>query len=340
MTAMIPDVEAWAETWRRQTVASAASLLSSLASDEAQGRLFARVLPDLERRAPAGRFSPAIHLPLACCLGAGGDEADATIVAAARLFLETAMDLLDHVWDGESEETWPGVDPRLVEALAVTIMAGVVPAAIARVRVPAAQLVALHRAIAEHLLRISAGEVLDLALFGRSDVTLDQVNAAVLGKTGERRALYATVGALVAGAPPDAVDAYAELGRHYGAARQITSDLVDLVVAPESRDLACGARTWPIVWGLHAIDRAERSSFADALARARGDREAAATVRQMLLDAGVELRGMIEVEQACLAALAALDKAAAREPGAGVLRAMLRATSLANHEATPEAAST
>jgi hypothetical protein len=303
-------------------------LLREVAADEYQRRLFLCALPDLARRARSGAFTPAVHLPLLCCAAAGGEEREAIPLAVATAVLELAMDLLDHEWDGETSSQWSGQDPRLIGAAAITLMVGVFPLALARAAGQSRRAAAMQQIAAERMLRVSAGQMLDLRLFAQPRPTLADAHAATVGKTGERRALYAALGAMLADASPEVVAAYEEMGRQYGIARQIASDLTDLLMAEQSRDLASGARTWPIVWMINRLEGDPQAELVACLQRARTDKAAAKEIGERLTAAGGELRGLLEVDVRSRQALAALERAQPCEPAASALRAALFDVSL------------
>jgi geranylgeranyl pyrophosphate synthase len=329
----------WAERQRLAVVPRVEAMLDRVAIDATQRRLFALVRPILAWRAAPRAFCPAVHLPILTCVASGGDEQAARDLAAATTLLELSMDLLDRVWDRETEDTWADEDPRLIEMAGILLMSSVVPLALAAVSAPAVPLATLHSTVATRLLAIAAGELRDLATFGRADVTLDDATAATVGKTGERRALYAVLGAQLAGAPAAAIAAYDELGQHYGYARQVASDLVDLFGPRPSRDLASGSRTWPLAWMLTAVDGDERAALVATIDGARTSAADANAVREAARRLGVEARGVVEVELGCQRALAALARSGAAEPAAGILHAMIAATSLAR-PATNDAVAT
>lgn len=302
------------------------------AIDGDQRRLFELALPILAERIDDSAFCPCIDLPLLTYSAAGGSEHDMMPLSVAMTILELSMDLFDRVWDVETARTWPGVDPRLIEITGAMLMSGVVPRVIATLPLSPERIAAIHAVVATRLLRIAAGELRDLRTFGRSDVTLEEVSAATRGKTGERRALYAVVGAMSAGAPPETVSAYEEMALQYGYARQIRSDLMDLFATKLSRDLASGSRTWPLAWMLSQMPVDERDAFGELLTKASTDASAIPTVREILLKHGAVLRSRFEIERACRFAGIALERAAPREPAATELRAMLEAVSLESED--------
>lgn len=310
---------------RRTVVDRLYATLDKLAVDARQRTLFELVRPIAHGRTNAPGFCPAIDLPLlsyACC---GHVMEDAHALAVGTTILELAMDLLDRVWDGETEQTWPGLDPRTLEVTGCLLLGGVAPLVFARLPTSPARRLMLQRAVAAQTLRIGAGEFLDLETFGRSDVTLDEVRAATLGKTGERRALYAMAGAILGGGSTEVVRAYGEMALHYGYARQIASDLWDLFSAPKSRDVASGSRTWPIVWALATTSDGEHAQLLEQLAAARRDPAATDALRATLRAHGADVRAALEIELARQRSKQAFLRARPKAPAAATLEAMIDA---------------
>jgi geranylgeranyl pyrophosphate synthase len=171
-------------------------------------------------------------------------------------------------------------------------------------------------------LRASAGQQEDLRQTGNPDVSVEDVEAAVIGKTGERYAAYCELAAEMAGADARTKALYAGYGRDIGVAVQLLSDCHDLMTDPDARDLAHGTHTLPVVVHLSRIEGAERSRFLGLLDRARKDREARAAVRGELLASGA-IRRIVMRAQVCRARARRLaDEAGAREPGRGWLMAL------------------
>jgi hypothetical protein len=311
------------EPYRVAVVERVRAILAEVAQDHPQLMQMEKALPVLRERALPSEFCPGIHLALLTCMAAGGEEAIAVSLAAATLILEISADMIDSVWDEEVDQLWPGDDPRLIEMVGMMLMAGVTPQALAAVPTTDRRKVSLQTTAAARLLRVAAGEMLDVQTFARSDVTMEEITLATLGKTGERRAVYAVLGAIAAGAPARQAAAYDEMGRFYGYARQIASDVIDLDPQRHSRDLASGSKTWPIAWMLCRLEGSERERLAEALAHAGQDPEAAAHVRRMVQQLGAHVAGAQEIEAAIGRAKAALGRVRMREPAATLLAQML-----------------
>src|SRR5262249_20349423 len=153
-------------------------------------------------RARPMEVCPGFHLALLTCRAAGGDDQAAIALATVTLILEISTDMIDSALDQETGNEWPGEDPRLIEMVGMMLMAGLAPRAVARVPTTQRRKALLQQEVATRLLRVFAGEMLDVQTFARTDVTLAEVTRATFGKTGERRALYAVLGAIGAAASP------------------------------------------------------------------------------------------------------------------------------------------
>jgi geranylgeranyl pyrophosphate synthase len=170
----------------------------------------------------------------------------------------------------------------------------------------------LQRELARGLFAVGAGQQRDLMLSAGACPDLDEVEAAVAGKTGDRRALFARLAARLAGAGPREAEGLAAMARHFGIALQWASDLADAVAAEGGRDLAAGTPTLPVVLWLRA-----QPDAAVAWARvraARRDTVARAGLRAALGSGGV-LRGcQLKIEGERARARAALAGLSSRGP--------------------------
>ncbi len=177
---------------------------------------------------------------------------------------------------------------------------------------------AASRELHEACLRLVEGQYLDIAFEARRDVTLEEYLRMAGGKTAAMFAAPFAIGALLAGAAPEVVDAYREFGRRMGLAFQAVDDVLGIwgdpavTGKPVGDDLASRKMTYPVIVGL---------------AGAQGDRLRAAyegaeaidvPALRALLEAG-EARASTEAmatfeEQAALAALrrAGVDEDAVR----------------------------
>ena len=274
-----------------------------------------------------------IRLPLHTWAATGAPVAGGFPLAAATTLLYAGIDLLDDLADGDLHPRWTVFRPSEVHLAATTMMCCLPALALETLDVTPARRETLLQTMARHLLTMSAGQQADLRL-QRSEAPLGRdVEAAVAAKSGEELALYATLGALAAGASPDRADAFAEYGRWLGQAGQLASDCHDLFEDAYSRDLANGTRTLPIVLYLERLEGEARAQFLCLLARAAQDSDAAAEVRTRLRANGVLRRCAFLVEIHGMRALQALHRAAPQEPARTWLEALVRGLSFVRRPA-------
>lgn len=308
----------------QQALGLAGAFALSQARTPHQRRLLETALLGL--RAQAGEPDmplPFVRLPLLVYAGLRGEEGPAVPLAAATALLFLGIDIFDDLADGDLPSHWNGTPAPEINLAAATLLCALPQLAIAGLDAPAARLAAMHRTLAEGLLRMSAGQERDLAMAGSDDVTPEEVEASVAAKSGEELAIFASLAAQFAGAQPEVMNMYAQLGRALGTGGQLASDCYDLFTAPHSRDLASGTRTLPIAMHLRRQVGEDRTSFLRLLEQARKDALAQEAVRHRLRAAGEIRRCAFLVEVYCQRALRALKQADPLEPAATSLKALI-----------------
>src|SRR5262249_32896946 len=161
---------------------------------------------------------------IAVYAAAGGRDPLPLALAAACLCVYLGADLLDNVVDRELSDRWVDHGPNQAILASVTFLTPLAAARLTEIDAPAAARPTVHDALTDGLLAMSAGQSADVAFEGREDVTLDVCDAMVLAKSGAEWALFARVGALLAGAPATVCDTYTTFGRELGATGQLMSD--------------------------------------------------------------------------------------------------------------------
>jgi len=112
------------------------------------------------------------------------------------------------------------------------------------------------RITAEVCLTLTEGQHLDMAFETQMDVTLDRYLSMIDKKTAALIACATHLGALLGGADPGTVTAYARFGQHLGLAFQITDDLLGIWGQEQqmgkavSADIKARKKTLPIVYAL------------------------------------------------------------------------------------------
>ena len=151
-----------------------------------------------------------------------------------------------------------------------------------------------------------------------------RIEASARAKSGEELATFARLAALFAGASGDQVERCASMGRAYGTALQLASDVANLYATGWSRDLAAGTRTLPIALHLRSLDGAGKREFTELLRRARTDRGSQEAVCTRLAEGGVLQRMVLITEMYRGEALMHLDMAGSAGPAADDLRGLIK----------------
>jgi geranylgeranyl diphosphate synthase, type I len=118
-----------------------------------------------------------------------------------------------------------------------------------------------HRAAAARLLaettrHLIRGQVMDVSFEGRQDVTLAECLEMASGKTGALLSASAAIGAVLAGAPEEVVDALATYGAQLGIAFQLVDDLLGIwgdpaiTGKPVYSDLRSRKKSLPVTYAL------------------------------------------------------------------------------------------
>jgi geranylgeranyl pyrophosphate synthase len=114
------------------------------------------------------------------------------------------------------------------------------------------------------------GQVLDIDGENAS-LALDELRRLHAMKTGALLTCACRMGAIAAGADPEALEAVTSYGRHLGLAFQIVDDLLDVTSTPEQmgkatgKDAGKGKNTYPTLLGVEASQQAAHDQLAAAL---------------------------------------------------------------------------
>jgi heptaprenyl diphosphate synthase len=273
-------------------------------------------------------FYGAVHTPALIHAAVTGDERPAWPLAAGLALLDLGVRLLDALADGELDGRWAGFRQEEIGLVAMGLTCVWPQLAIHELAAPCDIRLAMARRLGRGLALVAAGQQLDLRQRGDATLDADEAERAAAGKTGERRATYAALGALLAGASDERVELCAALGRALGTAAQIASDCHDLFVADDSRDLANGTRSFPIAIEFSRLAPGPRAELLEQLDRAFRDVGARAALRDRLRAAGLVRRCALIVETYCQRAYRLLDELDAREPGRAGLTRMIADVSM------------
>ena len=243
------------------------------------------------------------HRPLICyaaCLAVGGDPDCATTSAAAIEHFHSAALIHDDIAD-EAELRRGEPCLHLTEGLGLAINMG--DLALSMVNGPVVNDPLLDdatkvRVISELIsmtCRTVEGQALDLgwARDGRYDITPEDYLTMAIHKTAHYSgAVPLAVGAIVAGASEEQVEALRSYGLDTGLAFQIQDDLLNLVGTDEAKkkdfrsDITEGKRTLVVVHALQNAGAAARARLVEILSSKERDPEVLAEAVAIMEEAG------------------------------------------------------
>ncbi len=243
------------------------------------------------------------HRPLICyaaCLAVGGDPDCATTSAAAIEHFHSAALIHDDIAD-EAELRRGEPCLHLTEGLGLAINMG--DLALSMVNGPVvndpllddATKVRVIRELIAMTCRTVEGQALDLgwARDGRYDITPEDYLTMAIHKTAHYSgAVPLAVGAIVAGASEEQVEALRSYGLDTGLAFQIQDDLLNLVGTDEAKkkdfrsDITEGKRTLVVVHALQNAAPAARERLIEILSAKERDPEVLAEAVAIMEEAG------------------------------------------------------
>lgn len=316
---------------------STASFIRSTIENDKQRTFLLAALSSLQNETSREPYISFIHVPLLVHAAIHGETFSAHPLAVTTTLLFLGIDIIDDLADGDDREFWEGHSREEINLAAMTLLCSLPQLSIGGFDISPKRKNVLYRVIAKSFLLMAGGQQRDLASTKSSCITVDEVEKAVIGKSGEEMALFASLAAYYAGATECKAETYAEFGRHFGTAIQFATDCHDLFEAPLSRDLAHGARTLPIAFHLERKNREEREIFLRMLSDAENDTNRHDALRRRLKTAGDLHRAAFVIELYCQRALKALNKARPLEPANTLLQQFINHVSLfLKKEATHE----
>lgn len=281
---------------------------------------------------------------------AGGDPGDVLGAAVAVELLHTCALLHDDVIDDaptrrgrptthltfagrHREGSWSGEPVRFGEAIAILLgdLAFVqADEALLTSTVPPDALLAGLHAFTRLREEVMAGQALDVLAAATRTTDADLARTVATLKSGRysvTRPLQ--LGAVLAGADDDLLDALEAVGDPLGRAFQFRDDLLgvfgdqDTMGKSATGDLAEGKRTLLVAQAWAALDDPGRQVLAAGLGRADLGEDDAATIRALMTTSGARAAVEAEIDAEVEQARAALDVVAGHAPGVaavGVLR--------------------
>lgn len=220
------------------------------------------------------------------CEASGGDPKFAIPVAVAYELAHTAALIQDDVLDrspkrrGKSS-VWKlyGLgEAILLSDLFLFEIYGVL-AEYEKLNLPTNRLYRLLRLIRESAKNTAWGEILDLELAGRREVTVKEYLEMIRFKTGSLLAAPAAAGAIVAGSSETVVQALYSFAEKIGMAYQIQDDILDIVGSedeigkPVFIDIRAGKRSLVLIHAMLNASEKERRFLESLIFRKVGESE-------------------------------------------------------------------
>ncbi|WP_026413054.1 polyprenyl synthetase family protein [Actinomadura oligospora] len=293
---------------------------------------------DVDGRAADGggkAIRPALVLAAASALGTEPSEAAVTAAGVAVEMVHDFSLLHDDVMDRDMTRrhrpaAWTvfGTGQAIVagDLLLATALghlpgpaAGAVPAPFAR---------DARAVLSDAVVRLCAGQSLDLRFERRARVTLDECLRMSDGKTAALLEASCRLGALAGGADPQAASSLAAFGRHLGIAFQLKDDLLGIwgdpavTGKPAGSDLSSRKKSLPVVAALHSKNTAAGELAELFSAPAELSEGEVARAAQLVEQAGGRAWAELEARRRLTAAFTALDHAAIPAEHQSELRAL------------------
>ncbi len=243
-------------------------------------------------------------LCLLCCEATGGDWERALPAAAAIELLHNFTLIHDDVEDASPkrhgrETIWS----LWGEAQAINVGDGMFALShqtllrLSERGFPAETVLRAVRLLDEATLRLCEGQHRDLVYAEQRKVNLADYLAMIEGKTAALLAASSAMGALLGGAPEEAIDALHEFGRRLGLAFQIQDDvlgiwgLMEETGKPAGDDLRQGKKSYPVVFAIEHASAAERSTLLELLDEGEAREDAVGRAYELLERLGAREAG-------------------------------------------------
>ena len=297
------------------------------AADRAMSQFIGDFLGNLAARGSTGAADVMIRLPLLVHAAETGHPAGGRSAGVLHLLWWTAARYLDDLADSTSSIA---ADPvRYNSGILAAIGAGShLPIRLMQeADLPSATMCAVLAELSRGWLDGISGQLLDYVA-RPADASLGSVLAGYRGKTGAPYAMSTAMGACLAGAGPDRVDRWRDVGGRFGVLRQLTNDQRDLMTGRDE-DIANGIATYLVVHLLRSVPDRERAALLALHAAAATSATARDEFKARLLSPEI-LQGYTTAVAAMVAEVhAALDDLGGAEPYATSLHDLLDTAMLA-----------
>ncbi|OGQ34798.1 MAG: hypothetical protein A3A72_00270, partial [Deltaproteobacteria bacterium RIFCSPLOWO2_01_FULL_38_9] len=278
----------------------AKKLTYSYITQPKQRDLFEVAFEGLKQDLSIEPFVPFIQIPLYTRLGMGGHEEEAYPIAALNTLLFLGIDIMDDLADGDLPLHWKHIKPADINLVAFTLLCALPQKILSDdFNKSLACKMAMHTALANGFMKMSAGQHQDLAMVQETPLASEGVLKSVIQKSGEELALFTKLGGLYHDLSSDQIGLLYDFGLHLGTAAQISSDCYDIFEASLSRDLANGARTLPLALHLEKLGTENKKSFLTLLNEVQKDPSLREVIKNELIERGSLRHAALMVEYYC-----------------------------------------
>ncbi len=295
-----------------------AKALVNPALEEATRRLSPELRPLVSHHLSAGGKYVRASLALLSASAGGAEERAGLVGALAIEFVHNFSLIHDDIIDGDLERrheptVWAkyGVGPAIIAGDALSTLAFQLlldSATPERVRAAAR--------LAEATQAMIVGQALDIASERQLSLTVEECLRMEAGKTGALLSCAASIGAILAGASDEVIDALSDFGDHLGQAFQAIDDMLGVwgkptvTGKPVGNDLRLRKKTLPICIA-YSKGFDVFAEFTSSLERELTDAEVVGAMT-LLDECGAKYETTEMAEAELDAALAALDRAPMR----------------------------
>jgi geranylgeranyl diphosphate synthase type I len=193
----------------------------------------------------------------------GAAEETGVVGAVAIELIHNFSLIHDDIIDGDEERrhrstVWSefGIGPAIIAGDALATLALQV-----LLEEPTVERIQAARCLVEATQNMIAGQADDMAFEGRETITVAECLNMEIGKTSALLSCAVSLGAILAGAPDQTVEALAEFGSHVGTAFQAVDDVLGIwgetarTGKPVGSDLSQHKKTLPVTIALARADR-------------------------------------------------------------------------------------
>ncbi|MBI2092591.1 MAG: polyprenyl synthetase family protein [Deltaproteobacteria bacterium] len=277
-----------------------------------------------------GYWIPCLDLPSSIFLGLNGNQRESHFLAMISSFIYLGADLLDDLHDEELDLLSHNISSADITLLSSTLLTVFPALIIDKLEIDAETKLAMHKTIAQTLLKMSTGQQQDVFLANKNTVSLGAVKQSIQDKSGEELAMGCLLAAQLAKISPSKQQHYKDFGLYFGTALQIVSDFSDLMWSKTNLDLKRGARSLPIAFCIEKLKGHSKKEFMAALRAATHNPEQLKFLKSVLVDSGSLDYLALVVEDLCQRSFEILTSLGLTEDIKTCLRNKIQSASLLN----------